>query len=313
MLVRTIKLLETNQVAEMIETPSRELYPLSYADIELFTVKLSKYLAKYIHAKSVIGLFLPLGNSRLLPMVIYRSCIEYGATVLRFGNTNIERQLWLINNFEMDIIVSNPGIWRLIKDKNKQKGKCDWFACLTLGKDKKWYDEEELKDAKKIFAELYNAPAFLIQNANESFNCPGYICEVIPQNGCKSEDIKSGQLVITSENIQGFSINSFNTTINAFKIKGSVNQEFYIDFQRQYKEMNDKILQNRLKKVLQGFNINCDMDKKQIGLNSLGMVELLVALEEEFSFSVNIEEINVNDFIAYDSILEFIKRRLKRI
>ena len=297
--------MKIQQADEIIKTLSGQTYPLTAADIEKFVAELSRNLAQCIKPNSVVGLFLPLGNLCLLPLLIYRVCIDCGAVVLRFGNTQIERQLWILNNFDVDIIIAPPSIWRLIALNSKVK--YDWFAYLTLGEEQKGFDKNELMNAKRIFIELYHVPAFLIQNEDKSYECPCYSCEILTESSVRVNG-NMGQLVITYNNIGGFNINSFHTGINVIPIEGR--QEFYIDLYKECMDIDDDKLHSRIKKIMRRHNIKIEENEKLNNLDSLGIVELLVALEEEFSFRVNIDEINKGDFLNYNSILRFVTKKL---
>jgi acyl carrier protein len=178
-----------------------------------------------------------------------------------------------------------------------------------MGTDVDCFSVESLKDnTARIVIEHSEIPMHLIQNKDGLFSCPGYEMQI---NGENSE----GELYVGTGLFEGFSVWNFPTGIIADRAAPAcpgveVKHSFSIvDINKS--DTGFPPIRTRIMKVLKKYNKGSSMEGSILEFDSLGIVELLVLLEEEFSFRVKVDEINRSEFLSVDSIVDFVTRKVE--
>ena len=287
---------------------SGKLFSLTDKDMDLMVSDMQNILSDWIVPGEKIGFFLPLTGSFLLPLLLYRTCVERGATVLRYGCSNLERQFELLDITEIDKIISTPTLWKHIKDILGETKEVPWLCC-HMGTDVDCFSVESLKDnTARIVIEHSEIPMYLIQNKDGLFSCPGYEMQI---NGENSE----GELYVGTGLFEGFSVWNFPTGIIVARAAPAcpgveVKHSFSIvDINKS--DTGFPPIRTRIMKILKKYNKGSSMEGSFLEFDSLGIVELLVLLEEEFSFRVKVDEINRSEFLSVDSIVDFVTRKVE--
>lgn len=254
---------------ELIITPSGKYYQITQSDITLMTNRARQVFERQAGIGTKVGLFLNLDSLQLMPLIIYNALIECGANVVRCGLSDIERQLTIFGDDEFDFVITTQASWKHLCDRVKYR------EVILIRSE---VDSIPPENRFCLF-ELYDIPGFLIWK-NDSVICPGYIV--------KNE---RGYIVLATESkIEGFHIERYRTNkshqCNAEKHSGIVSS--YIHSQVVF-------LLNHLGKFTEG------------SLDSLGMVELLIALEEEFEINIPLSKVQRNDLADVDSMTKFIR------
>lgn len=263
---------------EMIQVGSGSHYKVLNSDLSFFTIQTTVILRRFINKETIIAFFLPIDQMNFSQLVIYNACIELGAAMIRCTVSDIERQIPVSHNIKADYIIIERNCLKYIKD-TVQFDRCIFFEDINSSHPIEFTDEHIL-----TIYDFYNIPGFLIIDKENNVYCPGY----------KLKEYDTNRLTVTiCKHIGGFYVKDMEINIGA-----------YI---RMQKENNDKILSsinyiNTQIKFLFKNQLNIKIDKNNIILDSLGMIELLVYIENEFGITVPIDRIKKSDFMKLDQL-----------
>ncbi len=291
------------EVSEIIHTKSDELFPLTRGDIDFLTKELKAALQDIIFSGSTVSMFLSLGEG-FLSMLLYQGLIECGATVFRYGTRNLKRQLEFFDVTKTDFMIATPSLWRYIKNINLNVENIQWLAYFPLNQSSFKENQKLICKADRILMEHDKIPAYFIQDRNGLFRCPGYSCSI----SRNEEREETKELILSTKQITGFYLKDYPTGLNV-EIQTDISEkEDYLFFIKDVISTNKISLKEKISNILKRNRIT--VVGQSLELDSLGMVELLVMLEEEFDFTVDVEEICYADFETIDKLVSFIKRKL---
>lgn len=248
---------------ELVKSCSGEWYGFSKHDLELFISDTKNLLKNHISPDEKIGLFLDLDNARFLSIVLYKACVDCGAIVIRCGISDFDRQLPIQNNISLDWIVCSNTLHKHIKNKINYKKRITLFNEVE-------FDSEHTNNSDIDIFELYNSPMFIIRTGFK-VSIPGYVkSNTEKQVFIKNKNIENTQLPkeICHKNIldQGIVMKDIIATVNFIKI--------YVD----------EFIQSH-------FNGSVNKNDDSIIINSIGMIEMIVKIEEEFGIVLPIEKL----------------------
>ncbi len=266
---------------EHIRTRSGEWYSILQKDMAIF-VKESKYILKnYLNYGDTVGFFLDLNNADFISIILYQTCIDCGASVIRCGISEADKQLPVKNDILLDLLICTQSTFRYISNKVKYKNS------ILINSIENIEGQAFSAEGLNIY-EFFNIPGFLILLDTKRIICPGY---VISEN--KSEKSIS---IETVREMKGFKVS-----------------DYYLDlfFPMSYKEGQLlEIIYNYINlqiEVMLKKNVNGKIDcQGNLNLDSISMVEFLVQLEEEFEISIPIEKISKSSFKNLISLSELI-------
>ncbi len=296
--------------SELVKMQSGKIFLLSSIDINYYVSALKDYLIEYIKPDSTVGLFLDMGTMEFLPMLIYRTCIEIGATVLRFGSTNLERQIWLLKKMNVEVICSSPSLWNIISKSIESNKKVSWINCMKFISKKIVKELSNINESVCTLIELHDIPAVLIEDKFKMFHCPGYIWNVNMDN----IEYGSGELSVSTHFTQSLSLKNHYTGIPICSY--NINEKdkgFKLYFDISLETSSIDFVVQRVRNILKKYQSDVfDLEniKKPLVLGSLTKVELLVTLEEEFLFRVEVEQVSLEDFKTQESIINFVRKQI---
>lgn len=263
---------------EPVKCQSGRWYSLSQNDIAVFVADTTEIFRSFISEGQVIGLFLDMDNAQFISLVLYQACILCGANVIRCGISDFQRQLPVKEEICLDWIISSDFVLKRIAEcitykrqiviKRSEAGR---FPVIT---------ENEL-----YIYELYDIPGFIVF-FNKDFFCPGY--DVIDFG---EETVLRKKGCVENEEITEISLGKMD---RGRKLKKE-EPEIVMDFIKLY-------VMKLVKEDLNG-KVN---DDNSIELSSIGQVELLVKIEEEFEISLEIENISIDKFEHVDLLTKLI-------
>lgn len=289
---------------EIVHTRTGEIYPFTEGDIKNMIEKLKITLADVIYPGCTVSMFLSLEEG-FIPILLYHYLIEGGATVFRYGVRNLERQIQLFDVSKTDVIIAAPSLWRYIKSIHPEVENLTWIAYISLNRSSV-ISNDILPQADRIVIEHDMVPAFFIQRGDGLFSCPGYLCTGLETPSKDMDNRITQELLISTDDIEGFYFDRFKTGMAAEMIKDSLSNDSLLI--KGILQADQDTIYGSIKKLLQRHQISYENDSLE--LDSLGMVELLVLLEEEFSFTVEVDEIKRSDFETIDSLISFINKKL---
>lgn len=294
---------------ELVNTKTGGIYPFTSRDIENMVTKIKLLLEDIIHPDCTVSMFLPLGESQFLPMLLYNTFVECGAMVFRYGTRNLERQIKLFDVTKTDIIIASPALWSCIKSFYQDIENLTWIAYIPLKRNEDNIENQIISRPDRFLIEHDTVPAFFIQNKNGLFSCPGYICDISEDLIKDSKGNVTKELIISTDDIEGFHLKNFKTGLDVEIQKDLLSKEEILFFIKDIVN-DDKIsLYSRILNLLQSYQIS--YSDGYLELDSLSIVELLVILEDEFSFTVEVDEINRSDFDTIDRLVSFVKKKLE--
>jgi acyl carrier protein len=272
---------------EIIKTRSGEWYSLSQKDMEMFIKGTKQILQKHIFQGNTIGLFLDLDNASFNSIILYQACIACGATVIRCGISDFDRQLPVKNDIRLDLLICTPSTYRYISNKLK------YDMCILINPFESIEGQPLPLDGLYIY-EFFDIPGLIISDSR-SLICPGYTIR-------EYNDSEKSLCIQTIKDIEGFNIANYYLNIS---LPADHADELSPDLVHNYIKLQIKII---LKEVLNG-KIDC---QENINLTSIGMVELLVRLEEEFGILIPMEKISISSFenlaflseLIYSTVME---------
>jgi len=256
---------------ETIKTCSGECYSVSQTDIAIFIKESRQVLQKHINHGKIVGLFLDLDNAHFNSLILYQTCVACGASVIRCGISDLDRQLPIKNSIMLDLLICTQSAFKHIVSKVK------YDKCILVNHFESVEGQLLPSNVLEIY-EFFNIPGFLISNFG-SLLCPGYTIG-------EYNDEEKSIYIKTNKEIEGFEISDYylNLSLPALSVEEQSSDIVYDYIKLQIKTM--------LKEVLNG-KVDC---QENINLNSIGMVELLVKLEEEFEISIPMEKISKTSF-----------------
>ena len=305
-----VKKITLDKAAELVQSSKKSVFPLTDLDIESFTNIVASILSEKVSAGTTVGLFLPLVNMQLVPLVLYNACIRCGAKVMRFGVNNLERQIWLFERYKTDIVFSPRAIWQKLQSVWAMQSQVNWIPCLNVQDIEQAVVCDNDLEKKISFVSHHDIPMFFVGNGNGLYSCPGYKCEILSEDGSLLNLGKRGRLVVTTRNIEGFSLERYPTNLTA-SIECETNNEqlLHISFNNKI-EHDMELIRSKVTDLIKRYKESCITEEGKVSLDSVGIVELLVALEEKFSFAAGIDEINQTIFLSIDSISLYIANQL---
>ena len=268
------------QCEEIIKTRSGEWYSLSKRDLVILINDTVQVMRKYITKGDIVGLFLDFDNANLNSIVLYHACIICGATIIRCGISDLERQLPISRAISLDILICTAAELQYItkRVKHKRSYTISSIECM---------EEESLQTELNIF-ELFDIPGLFIIDCGDII-CPGY--DII-----EYDNVEKAICLSSKRSLQFFQIEKYFIHVPTVWEKNEVNKRNAV--------ISFIIMQikSRLFEVLNG---KID-DSGNILLTSIGMVELLVRIEEEFRISIPLEKISNHSFEKVQNLSELI-------
>ncbi|MCL2050350.1 MAG: acyl carrier protein [Lachnospiraceae bacterium] len=276
-----------NRNIEIVKIRSGKWYPLYQRDMAIFIAETKQILSQYICHGTKVGLFLDLDDAHFTSIVLYQACIASGAAVFRCGITDIERQWPIKNEIMLDILICTSSAFKYVESRLKYKN------YILLDNIENIEGQRVAADELVIY-DLFSIPGFIISYP-QNIICPGYIIEF-------PDEYEKAILLSSKKEIEGFSVSDYRIDLfidNIFRI------EQLSEPARDYIKLQVEIV---LKELLDG-KIDC---QENIALNSIGMIELLIKLEEEFGISIPIEKIDKSSFekisllsdLIYSTVME---------
>lgn len=285
--------MRTNEAINIIQTASGAYFYLSNEEIEKVADDLFSKLEHVGTTGKNIACFFDLGSSKLLPLLLYKTFISLENTVMRFDVNNLKRQMELMKRLDIDIIVSYEHIKYYLENNSVFDKAVKWVTIRNENSENIFQENKD--DVLVSLIEKNDMPMYLLDIGNRKIKVPGF------KIAFKDETEKS--YIVESEILKGFKIHKFNLPFD-FKLCTDDTIELVGNKQQ------EKDLKSRIREIInenQRVSIGND---NEIILNSLGLVELIVKLEQEFSFRVSIEDISRNDFLTLDTIENFILKRI---
>lgn len=260
---------------ELIITPSGKYYRITPGDIAVMAHEAGRFLRRRVAPGTRVGLFCNLDGLRLTSLILYNALVACGAAVVRCGLSDIDRQLRMFGEEPFDIIITTPASLKHLSNSVKYRDRI-----LLINE---W---GPIKPGDFLYiCELYDVPGFVIGNG-DSVVCPGYTIE------CEGERM----LLTSSGGIEGFTVKKYMTHIPY--VSDNPNSE-------------DAVCSFVRAQITYVLNRMGSLSKTAEGaLDSLGLVELLIALEEEFELDIPLSDVQINDFTSIASITNFISRLL---
>jgi acyl carrier protein len=256
---------------EIIKTRSGEWYSISQKDMAIFIKETKQILQKHISHGNTVGLFLDLDSANFNSMVLYQACIACGASVIRCGISDFDRQLPVKNDIILDLLICTPSAFKYVNNKLK------YNVCILINPIESIEGQSLSLEGINIY-EFFNIPGFLIANPSLLL-CAGYTVS-------EYNDAEKTLCIQTANDIEGFKINDYYLSLS---LPTYQDEKHSSDLAHDYIKLQIKIM---LKEVLNG-KVDC---QGNIKLTSIGMVELLVRLEEEFGIPIPMEKINKSSF-----------------
>lgn len=264
---------------EITKCQSGEWFAFSQHDLEVFIADTKTIIGKYISADDKIALFLDLDNAYFLSLILYSACIDCGSTVIRCGISDLDRQFPLQSEIDVDWIISTDIVYRHIKDKIRHKKRILVYSVINV--ESKLISTDEIR----VF-ELYNVPVFIIKTESNM---------IIPGYNIESEE---NHMVIKKK-----------TNIEDVNLPDIVKDNLlHIDNPKMtYNESVIEFVSLNVNELLKEYFSNevFDGDSSMI-MNSIGLIELLVKIEEEFGIIFPIERVSSDIFKSSKLLSEII-------
>lgn len=265
---------------EMIKTHSGEWYNLSKHDMVILINDVAEIMRNHITEGDIVGLFLDFDNANLNSIILYRACILCGATVIRCGISDIDRQLPISCDISLDILICTAQELRYIEKRVKYRKHYIVNSIENI--------ENQLLTSEIRIFELFDIPGLLIFDQG-TVVCPGY--DIIEYNTEEEAICLDSKNSIQSFSIEKYFINApMVCNIGNFSTRNAVMS--FVSMQ----------IELRLFTVLNGKSDAAG----NITLDSIGMVELLVRIEEEFCISIPLEKVSNYSFSNIQYLAELI-------
>lgn len=270
---------------EMIKTRSGEWYSLSKKDMIILINDVAEIMRNHITEGDIVGLFLDFDNANLNSIILYHACILCGGTVIRCGISDIDRQLPISCDISLDILICTAQELRYIEKRVKYRKHYIVNSIENI--------EHQLPLVEASVFELFDIPGLLIFD-HGAIVCPGY--DIIEYNAVE------GTICLKSKNsIRSFCIEKY--FINVPMVCGMCD----VSARNAVMSFISMQIELRLFTVLNG---KID-DAGNITLDSIGMVELLVRIEEEFCISIPLEKVSNYSFTNVKHLAELILSTLQ--
>lgn len=263
---------------ELVKCQSGRWLSLSRNDIAIFIADATKALQSFILKGETVGLFLDMDNAQFISLVLYRACILCGANVIRCGVSDFERQLPVKNGIYIDWLISTGSVYRYIENRIKYRN----HIVIKHSAVSEFFG---IAESEPIIYELYDMPGFVILS-NKGISCPGY-------NIVKSDEatVLRKKSCVENEEILEISLGIIKESCKSKEEEGELITNFI------------KLHVNKIVKENLNGKIN---DDQSIDLSSIGQIELLVKIEEEFGISFDIEDISIEKFEHVDRLTKLI-------
>ena len=273
-----------NKMIEYIRTQSGAWYSVSENDMEHFVRDTKNVLQKYINNGSTVGLFIDLDDANLNSMIIYKACKSCGAATIRCGVSDLDRQLQVMNNIFLDVLICTCTAYKYLKNKVKHD------MVIIVESITKYYNRSSYQDTIRIY-EYFDIPGFAIMEA-EQLHCPGY-----------DVNIKEDKITLNAPSYaEEYSISNY--VLETQRQETLTGRVMITDYAHAFIMMQIQMILREL--------LNGKIDALgNITLNSIGMVELLVFIEEKFDISIELEKINKNSFENLFFLSDLIYNTLK--
>ena len=263
---------------ELVKCQSGRWLSLSQNDIAVFVADTAKIFRSFILKGETVGLFLDLDNAQFISLVLYHACILCEANVIRCGISDFDRQLPVKNGIHLDWLISTGSVYKYIAGRIRHRNHIVIMRSAVSGLSGTTQKEP-------IIYELYDMPGFVIAS-NKDISCPGYnIVDLAGKTVLRKKDCVESKEI--SEIELGYIKNFCKTKSDA--------REFITDFLKLH-------VKNFVKEKLNG-KVN---DDESIVMSSIGQVELMVKIEEEFGISFYIENISLDKFETIDGLVQLI-------
>lgn len=270
---------------EMIKTRSGEWYSLSKKDMVILINDAAEIMRNHITEGDIVGLFLDFDNANLNSIILYHACILCGGTVIRCGISDIDRQLPISCDISLDILICTAQELRYIEKRVKYR---KHYIVNSIENFK-----HQLPPVEVSVFELFDIPGLLIFD-HGAIVCPGY--DIIEYNAVE------GTICLKSKNsIRSFYIEKY--FINVPMVCGMCD----VSARNAVMSFISMQIELRLFTILNGKIY----DAGNITLDSIGMVELLVRIEEEFCISIPLEKVSNYSFTNVKHLAELILSTLQ--
>lgn len=274
---------------ELIKVESGDHFHVSESDISFFTLKTKEQLEKLIKPKDKIALFLPLDQMSFSQLIIYKACQTCNAAVIRCTFADLERQIPVIHGLKVDYVIASGSSLKYIAGKVNY-GK----AILFEGISQSHKLTGETGEYAMMIYDFYDIPAFMILDQTGKVACPGY--EIHSYDG-------ESLTISSSRQVEGFSIGQYKLLVGTgLSVPSGENAGLL--------SAGYHFILNQLMYLLSNkYNIN--FEDNDIVLDSLGMIEVLVYIEDEFGLSIPVEGAKTTDFSKLDQLTSFILQLLR--
>lgn len=264
---------------EITKCQSGEWFAFSQHDLEIFIADTKTIIGKYMSADDKIGLFLDLDNACFLSLILYSACIDCGSTVIRCGISDLDRQFPLQSEIDLDWIISTDIVYRHIKDRIRHKKRILVYSVINV--DSKLFSTDEIS----VF-ELYDVPVFIIKTGTDII-IPGYYIRTQ----------ESHMVIKKKANIENYNLPDI--------IKDNL---FHIDNPKMtyYESIIEFVSLNVNELLKEYFRGEAFEDDSSMIMNSIGLIELLVKIEEEFGIIFPIERVTSDIFRSSKLLSEII-------
>ncbi|MDF2841854.1 MAG: hypothetical protein K0R00_280 [Herbinix sp.] len=268
---------------ELIRVPSGVKYQLTNHNISYFIQKAKEIISKFIKKNDIVAFFLSIGDMNFSQFIIYNACIECGASVIRCTISDIERQIPVVNEMEVDVIIIGSKSLRHIESRINYNS-CILYESIDTIKNNSYFE------GNRIIYEFPDIPGFMLY-ADNSIYCPGYSIRYH-----RNQIFLSG-----NHNIHGFQVENYCLDLSKNFIIQQENEIFNVAL-KSYIKYQIKFLLN---------NILCiNSENNEIILDSLGLIEFLVNIEELFNVTISMDNVNSTDFLKLDNINDLIYKLL---
>lgn len=257
---------------ELVITPSGKYYHIYQRDISLMTIEASRFLREYIKPGTKVGLFINLDCLQLIPLDLYNACVNCGGSVFRSGLSDFDRQLDIFNMVDLDYIICSRATQKALGKKISYK------SSILIINEADTPTEEEYPCVRT----LYDIPCFVMES-DKLVIAPGYNLE--------SADTEGAVYLSSKKEIKGFTITKYELNgINLVENKNLGAIASFISVQVRY--------------IFEGKG---HIPHRGGGeLDSLGILELLITLEENFEISISLEDVQKYNFFSLESLTEMV-------
>ena len=304
--------LDFHDACEYIQTLNKGIFPLSNNDIQAMSDGIYALLKDRIASDDIVGLFLSFCNMQLLPLLLYNSFRQCGAALLRLGTTNMERQIWLTDIYNPNVLVCSLSMLNHLKTLEKQTDNKKIICYGTENDLRSGIINDVINNIELFFLMFSDMPAYLIRDRNGWFSSYPFEIDIMYENNNTHNVENNGALIIKTNCTDDFSIPSFHTCIKAKEILSQYKPKRYELYFENDHDNNVETVRNKIIKIIRRYKQSDTTNNGEIKLDSLTRLELLVALEQEFSFVVAVDEVNQSIFQSIDNLELFVISKIHK-